>query len=317
MQEFDQTQEKKLKILFIAGSGRNGSTLLERILGGTDNVFSTGEICFLWERGLIKNRDCGCGIPFRECELWNRILQKAYGEDSRHIDPEEMRLYYQKDARFPRIPLMLMPWGKRVLSARLKNYLNNLEKLYWAIQSITEADVIVDSSKFPSYGYILGLIDSFELYIIHLIRDSRSVANSWRRRKLSQPGIFMDSFGPITSATQWNIFNFATEAFWRSNPKKYLQIRYEDFVNYPEVFVRKIFCMVGKEPLALTFREKNIVELKKNHTVSGNPIRFDTGLTEIRSDGKNIKIKGLDMLLVTSLTWPLLIKYGYSLNKII
>ena len=43
------------RVLFIAGTGRSGSTLLERLLGQIPEVAPLGEVVHLWERGVIDN----------------------------------------------------------------------------------------------------------------------------------------------------------------------------------------------------------------------------------------------------------------------
>lgn len=50
-----------VRVLSIVGYTRSGSTLLDSILGELDGVFSAGELHYLWERGLLEHRTCGCG----------------------------------------------------------------------------------------------------------------------------------------------------------------------------------------------------------------------------------------------------------------
>ena len=45
-----------VRVLYIAGSGRSGSTILDRTLGQVDGFFSAGELCNLWGRGLLARR---------------------------------------------------------------------------------------------------------------------------------------------------------------------------------------------------------------------------------------------------------------------
>ena len=47
-----------------AGSGRSGSTLITTVLGQLDGCFAAGELRYLWQRGMVDNRPCGCGAPF-------------------------------------------------------------------------------------------------------------------------------------------------------------------------------------------------------------------------------------------------------------
>jgi hypothetical protein len=207
---------------------------------------------------------------------------------------------------------MLMPWGKRLLASRLHKYLDNLQKLYRAIQSVTGAEVIVDSSKFPAYGYILGMLPTIELYITHLIRDPRAVAYSWRRKKLMQPDLEMVQFDPMRSSMQWNVHNLVTEVFWNHLPERYLRLHYEGFIDRPQETIRQILELVGKETSKYPFITKHEVRLDGSHSVSGNPIRFERGSVRLRLDDEwKEKIKRLDMVGVTALTWPLLLKYKY------
>src|SRR5580692_3233646 len=71
-------------VLYIAGTGRSGSTLLASLLGEVDGVFSAGEVRYLWQRGLAESRLCGCGVPVRECLIWSRVLA-----ESGHLDSPE------------------------------------------------------------------------------------------------------------------------------------------------------------------------------------------------------------------------------------
>lgn len=46
----------EVKVLYIAGWGRSGSTILDNVLGQVEGFFSGGELSYLWERGLSENR---------------------------------------------------------------------------------------------------------------------------------------------------------------------------------------------------------------------------------------------------------------------
>ena len=43
-------------VLYIAGTGRSGSTVLANILGEVEGVFTAGEVRYLWQRGLREGR---------------------------------------------------------------------------------------------------------------------------------------------------------------------------------------------------------------------------------------------------------------------
>jgi hypothetical protein len=65
-----------VKVLFLAGKGRSGGTLLASLLGQLPGFFNVGELNRLWDWGLVNNHHCGCGLPFQECPTWNAIFSK-------------------------------------------------------------------------------------------------------------------------------------------------------------------------------------------------------------------------------------------------
>src|SRR5215208_4373820 len=64
---------RPVKVLYIAGLGRSGSTILANTLGQIKGFFSGGELNFIWKHALIENRLCGCGRPSQECEFWGPV----------------------------------------------------------------------------------------------------------------------------------------------------------------------------------------------------------------------------------------------------
>ena len=68
-----------MKILYVGGYTRSGSTLVGRVLGEPPNTVCVGETHYLWSRGLIDNVGCGCGRPFRSCPFWSAVGDEAFG----------------------------------------------------------------------------------------------------------------------------------------------------------------------------------------------------------------------------------------------
>ena len=69
--------ETPLKVIFVAGAGRSGSTLLDRMLGSVPRVASVGELRHIWKLGLAEDEFCGCGEPFSACPFWARVVREA------------------------------------------------------------------------------------------------------------------------------------------------------------------------------------------------------------------------------------------------
>jgi|SRR5215211_2774507 len=312
------TKHKRMKVLYVAGSGRSGSTLLGRILGQIEGFVWVGELQYIWERGLIENRLCSCGLSFKECPVWGAILSHAFGGSDR-INAEELLGLHERGPRFRHV--VLAPTRKSVHTkvAQMGEYKGALEKLYRAVQSVSRSRVIVDTSGSPAYGQVLQDVPGIDLYVLHLVRDPRAVAYSWAfRRKPKMAGWdlndIMTPHGPVESSLVWLGGNFAVERFWGREPERYMLLRYEDFVQSPLSSVKNILRFLGDETEPPFVNERE-VSLTVSHTFSGNPDRFQIGPIKIEPDeGWKREMGGGYRTSVTAITWPGLLRYGYPLR---
>jgi hypothetical protein len=303
-----------VKVLYIVGLGRSGSTILSNALGQIPGFFSGGELNFIWRHNVIENRLCGCGRPFRECPVWTKVMDEAFGSMDT-VDPREMMRLQNIGTRTRHIPMLLTEGGRRSLEQKLEKVLISYGRLYEAIGKVTDSRVVVDSSKEPAHGFVMSMIPGVDLYALHLVRDPRAAAYSWSKKK-PQPDTdtkkFMVRFSPAKSSALWDSWNASAEALWHRTPERYLRVRYEDFVADPRKSFEKILARLGEtdfEPPLVGERE---VKLGVSHTVSGNPNRFETGAVELRTDREWIsKMNPRDKALVTTLTFLLLKHYGY------
>ena len=308
--------EERVKVLYVVGLGRSGSTILSNSLGQIGGYFSAGELNFIWRHNVIENRLCGCGRPFRECPVWTRVMEEAFGGMD-GIDPREMMRLQASGTRTRHIPLMLTARGDRILKERLEKLLINYGRLYGAIGSVTGSRVIVDSSKEPAHGYAMSLVPGVDFRVVHLIRDPRAAAYSWLKKK-PQPDTdareHMARFSPAKSSALWDSWNASAEALWRRTPERYLRLRHEDFVADPRTSLERILGLLGATA-ELPLAGEREVRLGVSHTVSGNPNRFETGAVELRPDREWIsEMSPRDRALVTALTLPLLYRYGYEVG---
>jgi hypothetical protein len=309
--------DRRVKVLYVVGLGRSGSTILSNSLGQIGGFFSGGELNFIWKHNVLENRLCGCGRPFRECPVWTRVMDEAFGGMD-GVDAREMMRIQASGTRTRHIPLMLTEKGRQRLAGRLEKFLINYGRLYEAIGTVTDSRVIVDSSKEPAHGFAMDLVPGVDFYVLHLVRDPRAAAYSWLKKKPqpdSEEREFMHRKSPAMSAALWDSWNASAEALWRRSPERYLRLRYEDFVADPRESFEKIRDLVGEQSVEPPLVGEREVKLGVSHTVSGNPNRFDTGAVELRTDREWMsKMNPRDKALVTTLTLPHLLRYGYPLS---
>lgn len=314
---------ERTKLLYISGYGRSGSTILANLLGAYDGFCSAGEIQAVWERpgitGDLPKLDggwlCGCGAQITHCDLWSSVHKQAFGGfgNVRYEVFERLRKGLD-NTRYA--PMMALPAWRRSVKKRLQKYAEAVAPLYDALHAVTGCRVLIDESKLPLLPYTLAWLEGFELYIVHLVRDSRASAFSWKRR-VERPDTLrrahIAQFGTGQSALNWAARNLVAEVVGASFPRRYMRITYEKFVACPRETVMKIFGMLGEEPSGDPFLTDHEVVLGVNHTVWGNPSRLRIGPTRLEPDEEwKSKMSWTDKWLVSSVTWPLLLRYGYS-----
>jgi hypothetical protein len=299
--------DRPIPVLLISGYSRSGSTLLARVLGEVDGFVAPGELRHLWRRGLVENRLCDCGEQCLDCPFWQKVLYKAFGSPL----PPSLDWILQLQARVDRVyRIPALTRARSDLPAEVASYLSYYEHLYAAIEELTGATCIVDSSKDPSFGHVLALSDVIDLSVIHLVRDSRAVAHSWTRKK-HDPGTGkqMKRQHPLQSALEWNVAQWAARRLTRRVPHS-MTLRYESFAAEPESAVRRALDLVGEDAEVPVQGHK--VHLGRGHAVSGNPMRFESGMVGIDEDNAWQKdISRSSRALVTALTWPGLHSHGY------
>src|SRR5262245_27937716 len=101
--------EQKVKVLYIGGYSRSGSTILLRLLGQMDNFAAVGELWDIWRRSFTENQLCGCGQPFRECEFWRAVVQQAFG-GFEHVDPQAMQALRHSVQSNHHLPFLALPF---------------------------------------------------------------------------------------------------------------------------------------------------------------------------------------------------------------
>jgi hypothetical protein len=302
-----------IRILYIGGFGRSGSTLLERTLSRVDGFCAVGEVRHIWDRSFAGNQLCGCGQAFRDCAFWRAVAHAAFGGFDL-IDAERMVRLKQQVDRTRYIPSALAQWPARYREC-FSEYAFMLGRLYRAIRDVSGCRVIIDSSKEPSYAFVLRALPGVDLSILHLIRDSRAVAFSWLKKK-QRPEVhwkheLMARYSPVSSAIHWVTFNTLMHG-GRAAAPRYLRLHYEDFARAPETVVRRVLTWIGAGTAALSGVDGHTLAAGIDHTASGNPMRFERGAVTIKSDEEwRTRMAGRDRLLVTLGTLPLLLAYGY------
>ncbi len=304
------------RIVFIGAVGRSGTTLLERTLATDEGVVALGEVVHLWHRGLEHNEPCGCDLPFGECPFWRAIGESAFGGwdqlDRRKLQHDRLAV-----DRNRYIPFLIAPWlAPPSFRASLRRHVDVLGRLYSAIGEIADESahgaILIDSSKHPSYLFLLRRMAGHDVRLLHVVRDPRGVVNSWSRR-VTRPetGEIMEQLGTARGCMRWITHNLLFQlAGLMGVPRR--RMPYERFTDEPVELERAIDDLLGpgtsERHLAV---QGATVTLGVDHTVSGNPMRFQRGTVVIRSDDAWRQAMGKSRRMLAGLvTTPLRQVYG-------
>ncbi|HEX5166499.1 MAG TPA: sulfotransferase [Thermomicrobiales bacterium] len=303
--------ETPVKVLYIAGFERSGSTLLTKVAGELEHTFAAAELRGIWHRSFQTNQECGCGQGFRECDLWQEIIADAYGgydnvDWQRMIDLRPKRRH---------TPLLLMPGSQPVIARMFREYIATLDQLYRSIATVTDSRVIVDSSKTPLYAAVLGLAPSVDLRVLLLIRNPHGVQSSNLRRARDGDRMLgtLDTYSVSRSLLEWDALHATQELLGLRQRKRYMRMRYEDFVADPVASIEQIKQFLDEPDIGIPRFKDGTVYLSPNHTVCGNRNRIETGAVPLRLDERwRTDLDADTRTLVRRLTLPLLHRYGYA-----
>jgi hypothetical protein len=326
----------KPAVLFIVGAGRSGSTLLERLIADRGGVVAVGELRFLWERGVGQDQSCSCRMRFSECPFWGEVMaevRRDVGGDERLASLAAARSRVDRN-RY--IPLMHL--------ARLRS--NDFERSYGDFASLTAAlyasiarvsgnRLVLDSSKDPSYAHLLSTLPAIDVAFVNLVRDARAVAHSWRRPK-ARPEIHweraeMDLWSCRKAATDWNTKYLVTGALKGVVGDRVLTLRYENLAQDPNsalTLIGQHLAKLGMDPAGLTVPMSTRAAKPPTpgepcptgpslyHTVSGNPIRFESASPVVRVDDEwRASMPWRDRLAVAAITAPLLAHHRIAVAR--
>jgi Sulfotransferase family len=304
-----------LRVLYITGWCRSGSTVLGNLLNELPDAVHVGELHYLWHNGVLRsgtNSTCGCGEELTDCPLWTKVLSRVAGDwPDRAGELATQMVRGQRSLLRTRHAgaRLAEATGRRATPAAVVSTVDSMVELYRAIGAVTGRTVVVDSSKYPAEAAALAGRADLDTRVLHLVRDPRATAYSWLRAKGYIPAMSVRRSGAY-----WTASNAASDRVGAAFPDRYLRLRYEDFAARPAAAVAQVMRfagLAGAEPVDAA----GVAVLGVNHTVTGNPDRLARGTVRIRPDDAwRHALPAREAVLATVLALPLLRRYGYPLR---
>ncbi|GAB3245008.1 sulfotransferase domain-containing protein [Kineosporia babensis] len=304
-----------MRVAFVGGVGRSGSTLIELALGQLPDACPLGEVRHLWQRGVAENQLCGCGEPFAACSFWKSVGEQAFGgwDQVDLAEVQQLKSAVDRSRHVPR--LLLRP------SSAVARYTELYRRIYTAAGEVSGRALVIDSSKHISFAACLAVDPEVDLRVLHVVRDPRGVAHSWSKQtvrpEVTSGDVYMPQYSAGHAALQWDAHNAMYAALRLRLGAAQRLLRYEDFVADPRRSLVSVAQFLEVEPLAQwqEHPESRVLELGVQHTVAGNPMRFTQGPVEVRADQSwRTGMPRAARITVTGSTFPLAWYYGYGVT---
>lgn len=303
------------KVIYIAGFGRSGSTLLERVLGSHEKIFATGELFSLLYLGDSNSKFSYLNQQVKNSDFWSAVLQDV----SKDIAPSSQLTKIQRDFESLHGILGYIVSQKAEKKAIYKHFIHNVIN---AINhnSSKNNDYIVDSSKTTRLTFFrpiaLAKIAQCEVKVIHLVRDGRGCIWSVLKGSNIKMEQGLDPHVPLAGlrcALSWLIAQTAAHIFQQiSAPDNYIRVRYEDFVTQPEQTLKRL-----SQFLSVDFENQiDIIQNKKDiplaHQLTGNRVRNKAKIAIKMDNEWKTNLSWYHRILFWILDWPYALLYGYN-----
>jgi Sulfotransferase family len=306
-----------VRVLYVGGVPRSGSTLSDLVLDQLPGHVAVGELYYLFRNGVRLNSLCGCGQVFSECPFWTEVGQRAVGGWTAFDVEHALRLQSRVD-RSSAIPWLLAPRRPAAYEADLQEYGDLLHRIYAAILEVSGAQVVVDSSKRPSLAYILRRLPGIDLTCVQVVRDPRGVAYSFSKvvplAASVDAGETMPRSTPRKVGRRWVTVNAMIRALRRLGVPS-LVVRYEDLARDPRRELQRVARQQGLEEtdLADGFLTDEGLRVSRAHLVAGGRIRLVDGVLPIRLDEEwRRSMVPSSRRLVSAMTVASRRRYGYG-----
>ncbi len=295
-----------LRVVYVAGWLRSGSTLLCQSLGSAPDTVSLGEVSGVW-RAAALNHPCSCGEAITSCSIWGPALdhvRETTGISMRDLDTVAALatkvLRTRDSARLRR----LSAGRPDAIPEGVRRYVTLTGALLNGAARAAGVSTVVDSSKLPPGFLTLRLRPDIEVDVVHLVRDPRAVVNSERKR-WPQPAVAAALLPPIRSTTRsalyWSAANLAVQHY-ATAASSYRVLRYEDFTASPDACLSRL-CSDLRLPEPLQSVERGT--RSAGHLAVGNPSRFRAASDRISMDQRwEAELPWTDRVVVAAVSLP-------------
>lgn len=266
-------------ILYIMGTGRSGTTILEILLANNPGITGVGELKHIFRDGFLRDLPCACGRPGRQCELWSAVLQ-ATGWDRK--DWREIGQAIEKLESHERFPFVWAGFGLGTAAA-MPLYRQASEALFNAIGAVQHSQVIVDSSKYAGRALLLARLFPDRVKVLCITRCAAGMLQAFAKQHDDE----QRPKNSLAAAGYYLYVLLCMRSVQARLKERCFVIRFEDLNRDPAATLDAIEAWSGYSLAAARARVAAGDWFDVGHIVTGNRlrrqgrVRFDPGPAKI------------------------------------
>ena len=255
--------DERIQVLYIMGTARSGSTILEILLAHGERCLGVGELTAIVQDGFIENKPCSCGAPFNKCAFWGEVKEKLA------LSPKALQEWAKLQHKVEWHTGFLRQCLGLLSAHEWKRYCEYNQNLLKALREISGAAIIVDSSKYAGRALALGRMNEVDLSVICLTRSPEGLMASFQKPN-------RDEQRPKKPWAVFRYYVFVMISVYVALKKLgglTIRLRFEDLIADPVAAVSEI------EEKSKVIVSDIVRKLKKNdcfevgHIVTGNRLR--------------------------------------------
>ena len=295
---------------FMLANWYSGATLLALVISRHSKVECNGETFPFGPRDASRY-DCTCGEYLEDCKFFRTACSHMWSEDENGWDRSvfcqvpalSRNTFLDRLLRsVETIPTVIRPvagWSRSIRGIQ-RAFIDAHVRFYDQAVEYSGRSVYVDGTKSIRRAQLFLENTPRRLRVVHLIRDGRAFANSFRKNR------HMDMTALPEAAKQWNEYIHHVDQFQRRSGRvEVLTLRYEDLCRTPEDFLNELFTFLG-----VPYEDVLSVRRSDAH-VLGNRMRreFTNVIREDESWKQEIDAAGRDSL--NTMMHEGLTRFGY------
>jgi hypothetical protein len=266
----------KIPYLYVTGASYSGSTLLAFLLNSHPEAASISEVGGPYPGTDVRMYRCSCGAPLVDCPFYGELAARIRSMGS-EFDLREWKTIF----RFSRHRMINIPFARPLRSTLLETIRDRIVPLYpgyrgtmhdiarrnehfaRAVLELTGKRIFADAQKDSIRIKFLSDIESFELKVIHLIRDARGGAASFMKHSGRSDAAW--------AARMWAKMNLNADRARRFVvADRWLRIHYDDLCDDYQACMDRISDFAGVDRAAIP---NNFFALE--HHIIGNEMRMN------------------------------------------